>query len=142
MYKGKMFCNREIICQTIADVAVTKRHQRRDEIRIMFTRTSSKSCSQTNCHAIYTPSTLNVIQFAQHTLAINTPVLHSIRLLEIGMFPTEKTTFLIPVYSAGKNYQDSFCRWWLFLTATCAICNVELVVLANAYFMLLVKCIN
>ena len=28
----------------IADVAVTKRHQQLDEIRIIFTRLSSKSC--------------------------------------------------------------------------------------------------
>ena len=44
---------------TIADVAVTKRHQRPDEIRIIFTRTSSKSffLNSKKCHAIYTPST-------------------------------------------------------------------------------------
>ena len=53
----------------IADVAVTKRHQRQGEIRVIFTSTSSKSCFLKNCHSIYTPSTLNGIQFAQHTLA-------------------------------------------------------------------------
>ena len=53
----------------IADVAATKHHQQRDEIRIIFTRTSSKSCFRKKCHAIYTPSALDAIQFAQHTLA-------------------------------------------------------------------------
>ena len=53
----------------IADVAVTKRHQRLDEIRIIFTRTSFKSCFQKSSIMQYTPSTLDAIQFAQDTLA-------------------------------------------------------------------------
>ena len=72
---------KSMLSLVIPDVAVTKRHQRRDEIRIFFTRTSSKSC---------TPSTLNATLFAQHTLAINTCISHSIRLLKMHTFPTEK----------------------------------------------------
>ena len=52
--------------EIIADVAVTKRHQRLDEISIDFTRTSFKSCFQFRSVMQYTPSTLNAIQFAQH----------------------------------------------------------------------------
>ena len=37
----------------IADVAVTKRHQRLDEIRIIFTRLYSKIVFKKLCHAIY-----------------------------------------------------------------------------------------
>ena len=36
----------------IADVAVTKRHQRWDDIRIIFTGISFKSCFQIYCYAI------------------------------------------------------------------------------------------
>ena len=71
-----------------------------------------------NCHAIYTPSTLNAIQFAQ--LAINTRVSHSIRLLEMRTFPTEKQLCWFQ-YSAGKIIKISSCHWWRFLTATSAI---------------------
>ena len=53
----------------IADVAVRKRHQRLGEIRIIFTRTSSKTCFQKSSVMQYTPSTINAIQFAQQTLA-------------------------------------------------------------------------
>ena len=52
----------------IADVAVTKRHQRLDEIRITFTRTLFKSCFLKSSVMLYTPSTLNAIQFTHHTL--------------------------------------------------------------------------
>ena len=42
----------------IADVAVKKRHQWRDKIRIFFTRTSSHpKVFFKNCHAIYTFNT-------------------------------------------------------------------------------------
>ena len=38
----------------VANVAVTKRHQRLVEIRIIFTHTSSRSCFQKKpCHAMY-----------------------------------------------------------------------------------------
>ena len=53
----------------IAEVAVTKRHQRLDEMRIIFTHTSSKSCFPKKYVMQYSPSTLNAIQLAQHTLA-------------------------------------------------------------------------
>ena len=53
------------IMHIIADVGVTKRHQQLDKIRIIFTRTQKKK----NSVMQYTPSTLNAIQSAQHTLA-------------------------------------------------------------------------
>ena len=58
-----------ILTNEIADVAVTKRHQRLNEIRIIFIRTSFKSCFQKSSVMQYTPSTLNAIQFAQRMLA-------------------------------------------------------------------------
>ena len=55
-----------------ADVAVMKRHQWLEEIWINFTCTSCKKSVKLYlrklCHAIYTPLTLNTIQFAQHML--------------------------------------------------------------------------
>ena len=53
----------------IADVAATKRHQRLDKIRIIFTCTSFKSCFQKSSVMQFTPLTLYKIQFAQHTIA-------------------------------------------------------------------------
>ena len=52
----------------VVDVAVTKHHQRLNQTMIIFTRTSSKSCFQKNFVMQSTPSILNAIQFAQHTL--------------------------------------------------------------------------
>ena len=71
---------------TIANVAVMIRHQRLDEIRIIFNRILFKSCFQKSSIMQCTPSTLNAIQVAQHTLVRNACVL------------AEKTTLLIPVW--------------------------------------------
>ena len=80
---------------SIADVAVTKRHQRRDEIRIIFTLTSSKSCFQKKIVMQYVrPQQRNPVRTAHAcALAINTRVSHSIRLLEMHTFPTEKQLY-------------------------------------------------
>ena len=72
----------------IADVAVTKRHQRLDKIWIIFTRTSSRKSaklfSRKLCHAIRPPRLMQCslhsirfracyrcARFIQHTLVIN-----------------------------------------------------------------------
>ena len=106
----------------IADVAVTKCHQRWDEIRIIFTRTSPKSCFQENCHAIYTPFTLkcNPVRTAHAcTLDINTHLSHSIRLIEMCTFP--KNNFADSSIVRVKMIKISSCCLWRFFTATSAI---------------------
>ena len=45
----------------IVDAAVTKRHQWRDKIRIIFTRTSFKSCFQESSVMQYTPSGVYIL---------------------------------------------------------------------------------
>ena len=62
----------------IADfVHVTKRHQQLDEIRIIFTCTSSRKSERLfskNFVIEYTPSTLNAIHFAKYTLVISASI--------------------------------------------------------------------
>ena len=57
----------------------------------------------------YTPSTLDAIQFAQHTLArllfINTRISHSMRLLEMRKLLTEKQLCWFQ-HRVGKKYED------------------------------------
>ena len=77
----------------IADVVVRKRHQQLDEIRIIFIRTSSKTCLKKtlSCH-------IHPRHFTQSSS-------HSIRLLEMRTLPTEKLLCWFK-YCAGKKYQD------------------------------------
>ena len=84
---------------SIADVAVRKRHQQLDEIRIVFTRTSFKSCfkkalscnirpghfTQSISHSISLRTCYKCSHFTQRTLAWNAYV------------TGRKTTLLIPV---------------------------------------------
>ena len=104
----------------IADVAVTQCHQRRDEIRIIFTRTSSKSCflKKLSCN-IYA---LDTSHFS----------LHSTRLRACYKY-VPFTWFRCAHYRQKNNSADcsivwvkiikfsSRC-WWRFLTATSVYC--------------------
>ena len=58
-----------------------------------------QKCFQKNCHAIYTPLTLNAIQFAQHALARLPQILgfHTDTLVRNAYVADRKTTLLIPV---------------------------------------------
>ena len=106
---------------SIADVAARTRHPQLDGIRTIFTCTSFKSCFQKSCHAIYMPSTLNVVQFTAYacTLAINARVSPDIRLREVQALPAEKQLCLFQ-YSAGKKYHDFILSLMAF--PYCNIC--------------------
>ena len=92
----------------IADVAVTKRHQTLDEIRIIFTHTSSKSYFQKSLSYNTPAIQCNPVQTAYFcTLAINTRVLHCMRLLEMRMLPRE------------NNFADSSIVWVKMITISC-----------------------
>ena len=68
----------------------------------------------------YTPLTLNAIQFAQQTLAINACISHNIRLNEMCAY-WQKNNFADSSIVRVKYIMISSCRWWRFLTATSAI---------------------
>ena len=76
----------------------------------------------------YTPSTLNAVQFTQHTLAINACISHNMCLYEMCAY-RQKNNFADSSKVRVKNIMiSSSCRWWRFLTATCAIaCLIPLV---------------
>ena len=68
--------------EVVADVALTKHHQRLNKIIKIFTCTSSKSCLKKLCHAIYVLNTQhNPVRTAYAcALVINMGVSHSKRL--------------------------------------------------------------
>ena len=88
-----------LVSFTIADVVVTKHHQRLDEIRNIFPRTSSKSCfqkivsqfirlrhlTQSSSHSTRLRTCYRYVCCTQHTLVRN------------GHVSDRKTAWLIPV---------------------------------------------
>ena len=119
----------------IADVAVMKRHQRLDEIRIIFTLTSFKSCFQKSSIMQCMPSTLYAIHIAhhiclracykcasytQHTLVWNVCVLAEKQLCWFQ-------------YSVGKKYHDFILSLMAFPYSN--ICNADAEWLIHSVFM-------
>ena len=108
--------------EPITDVAVTKRHQRLNKIRTIFTQNSFKSCFQ--------KSSLSCKARPRH---LTQGSLHSKRLRSCCKCTFHTTYACLRCMRTGrkKNFDDSsivrvknmisFCRWWRFLTATCAI---------------------
>ena len=113
----------------IADVAVTKRHQRLDEILIYIYQHFTEKLSEVvfkKTMSCNTPAKLDTIMYAQHMLVINAQ--------EMGAFHTAYACykcvhfwqrFLVNnfadfAYSAGKKIESSSSHWWRFVTATTA----------------------
>ena len=115
---------------SIADVALTIRHRRLDEIFIYF---NGHFIQELNKHVFKKivsynmPAKLDAIMFAQHMLVINAQ--------EMGAFHTAQVcykcarfwhsfrvnSFADFLFSAGKKILSSSSRWWRFVTAKSAI---------------------
>ena len=107
----------------IADVAVMKRHQRRDEIRILPAHHSKVVFKKIAMQCICPWHLRNPVRTAHAcALAINTRVSYSIRLLEMRTFLAEKQLCWFQ-YGAGKNYKDFILPLIAFPYSNICYCN-------------------
>ena len=96
----------------IADVAVTKRHQRLDEIRIFLPALHSKVVFKKLCHVIYAFDTLTHVTAYTCALIINACVSHNILLFVTRAYWQKKQLWF--QYSAGKTYNDFILSLMVF----------------------------
>ena len=114
----------------IVDVAVTKRHQRLDEILTYFNPHFIEELSKVvfkktvSCN---TPTKLDTIMFAKHTLVINAQEMRELyTACACYKCPRIWQNFLVNsfadfLYCVGKKINSSSSRWWRFVTTTSAI---------------------